>query len=234
MTLSEAEEHELNGFLARVKGGVIPNVEALDGFFAALACCPDMIRPSEYLPIIQSGTTEDGTLAFEGMDEAQRFITLISRFFNDVNQILGDEDEIYIPFLREAVDEDSHAEDWAQGFMAGTKLRPEIWSGLIHDEDKNGLILPILILAHENDPDPECRPLGKPMDTAQRQGVITMAAAAVMRMYDYFREEQAPDWLTETDPSFVRRGRKIGRNEPCPCGSGKKFKRCCARAEVMH
>ena len=28
---------------------------------------------------------------------------------------------------------------------------------------------------------------------------------------------------------FVRGGRKIGRNEPCPCGSGKKFKQCCGR-----
>jgi uncharacterized protein len=27
----------------------------------------------------------------------------------------------------------------------------------------------------------------------------------------------------------VRRN-KIGRNDPCPCGSGKKYKRCCARA----
>ncbi|MBW2145569.1 MAG: preprotein translocase subunit SecA [Deltaproteobacteria bacterium] len=26
-----------------------------------------------------------------------------------------------------------------------------------------------------------------------------------------------------------REGRKVGRNEPCPCGSGKKFKRCCGR-----
>jgi len=25
----------------------------------------------------------------------------------------------------------------------------------------------------------------------------------------------------------VHRGEKIGRNEPCPCGSGKKYKRCC-------
>ena len=25
---------------------------------------------------------------------------------------------------------------------------------------------------------------------------------------------------------FVREGRKVGRNEPCPCGSGKKFKQC--------
>jgi preprotein translocase subunit SecA len=25
---------------------------------------------------------------------------------------------------------------------------------------------------------------------------------------------------------FVRDGRKVGRNEPCPCGSGRKFKHC--------
>lgn len=28
-------------------------------------------------------------------------------------------------------------------------------------------------------------------------------------------------------PVTVSRGRKVGRNEPCPCGSGKKYKRCC-------
>ena len=28
---------------------------------------------------------------------------------------------------------------------------------------------------------------------------------------------------------YVRGGRKIGRNEPCPCGSGKKYKQCCGR-----
>ena len=29
--------------------------------------------------------------------------------------------------------------------------------------------------------------------------------------------------------TFVRGGRKVGRNEPCPCGSGKKYKQCCGR-----
>lgn len=32
----------------------------------------------------------------------------------------------------------------------------------------------------------------------------------------------------KNDP-FVREGRKVGRNEPCPCGSGKKYKKCCGR-----
>ena len=30
----------------------------------------------------------------------------------------------------------------------------------------------------------------------------------------------------EAVQTFVRDGRKVGRNEPCPCGSGKKFKQC--------
>ncbi|MFA7632536.1 MAG: preprotein translocase subunit SecA [Thiohalomonadaceae bacterium] len=30
---------------------------------------------------------------------------------------------------------------------------------------------------------------------------------------------------------FVREGRKVGRNEPCPCGSGRKYKQCCGRME---
>jgi preprotein translocase subunit SecA len=32
-----------------------------------------------------------------------------------------------------------------------------------------------------------------------------------------------------TPEPFVRDGRKVGRNEPCPCGSGKKFKQCHGR-----
>lgn len=33
------------------------------------------------------------------------------------------------------------------------------------------------------------------------------------------------------DEPFVRPGRKIGRNDPCPCGSGKKYKQCCMRKQ---
>ena len=33
----------------------------------------------------------------------------------------------------------------------------------------------------------------------------------------------------ESVETFVRDGRKVGRNEPCPCGSGKKYKQCCGK-----
>jgi preprotein translocase subunit SecA len=39
--------------------------------------------------------------------------------------------------------------------------------------------------------------------------------------------QRAPAGQPQTAPEpFVREGRKVGRNEPCPCGSGKKYKQC--------
>ncbi len=44
------------------------------------------------------------------------------------------------------------------------------------------------------------------------------------------KEVAAP--ATEAPQPFKREGRKIGRNEPCPCGSGKKYKKCCGKDAV--
>lgn len=47
-------------------------------------------------------------------------------------------------------------------------------------------------------------------------------------------EKVSDSWLYTTGAlktvTVHREGRKIGRNEPCPCGSGKKYKNCCGRA----
>ncbi|MGH1461364.1 MAG: preprotein translocase subunit SecA [Neptuniibacter sp.] len=39
-------------------------------------------------------------------------------------------------------------------------------------------------------------------------------------------ESEADEEQAESSEPFIREGRKVGRNEPCPCGSGKKFKQC--------
>ncbi|MEQ8234910.1 MAG: SEC-C metal-binding domain-containing protein, partial [Gammaproteobacteria bacterium] len=41
--------------------------------------------------------------------------------------------------------------------------------------------------------------------------------------------ERAPAAAGVQQAPFVRDGRKVGRNEPCPCGSGKKYKQCHGR-----
>jgi uncharacterized protein len=45
---------------------------------------------------------------------------------------------------------------------------------------------------------------------------------AVQRLFQYFLSLHR-----QAAPPFVREGKKVGRNDPCPCGSGKKYKRCC-------
>jgi uncharacterized protein len=81
--LSEADFDWLNVMLARVGGGLVPNVEALDGFMTAIVVCPDLITPSEYVRVITSGKTEDEDLVFESKKEVERFYDALMRYYPD-------------------------------------------------------------------------------------------------------------------------------------------------------
>jgi uncharacterized protein YecA (UPF0149 family) len=57
--------------------------------------------------------------------------------------------------------------------------------------------------------------------------------SAVKRIEVAFREARAsePDALRLVQPEtpYAREAPKVGRNTSCPCGSGRKFKKCCGR-----
>jgi preprotein translocase subunit SecA len=42
-------------------------------------------------------------------------------------------------------------------------------------------------------------------------------------------DESAEEATVTADQPYTRDGEKVGRNDPCPCGSGKKFKQCCGK-----
>jgi len=48
---------------------------------------------------------------------------------------------------------------------------------------------------------------------------------------DHGSSDPAGELDKEDHQPYVREGRKIGRNEPCPCGSGKKYKHCCGKVD---
>jgi uncharacterized protein len=56
-------------------------------------------------------------------------------------------------------------------------------------------------------------------EVSARQNLIE---ADVLRLFQHFFEQRNPAAQT-----VVRDQPKVGRNDPCPCGSGKKFKKCC-------
>ena len=229
--LASSELESLDNFLTQINGGKIPNTEALDGFFAALSCCPDLVKPSEYMPVIQSGKTANDDLEFEDLDEAQRFMTLVTKHWNFVNSELN-QNIAYMPLILEDEDGNFGGNDWANGFITGVNLRHDIWSEIINDEENGGSMVPIWALAYEHHPDARMRPFKDPIDDKKRDDLIVAAAAGVIRMHDYFmghREEYLSD-----DQTFVRPHRKVGRNELCPCGSGKKDKKCCGAGPTIH
>lgn len=45
----------------------------------------------------------------------------------------------------------------------------------------------------------------------------------------FTRERQKELYLEQKKSGTIIKGAKIGRNDPCPCGSGKKYKKCCGR-----
>jgi len=196
----------------------------LDGFFAALICGPDNVLPSEYLPEIWGGDNEP---VFETKLILHEFISLITRHWNATCHTLQSGD-VFLPLLLDDENGVARGNDWANGFMRGMEMRRDAWAVLMDDEEHAGSLIPIFALAHEHNPDPEMRPYNEPISAEMREKLIVGAAAAVAAIYAYFGAERTLGARQST--SFRRDAAKVGRNEPCPCGSGKKFKHCCARA----
>ena len=98
-------------------------------------------------------------------------------------------------------------------------LRHDGWAELLEDDDHGGCMVPVLMLYHEHDPNPAMRP--EPISAEQREKVIEHMAAGLVGAYRYFRQRGssgASNRATESHNSKT----KIGRNDLCPCGSGKK------------
>ena len=48
------------------------------------------------------------------------------------------------------------------------------------------------------------------------------------------KPEDISDLEKMLNPPKPTKSNKVGRNEPCPCGSGKKFKKCCGSSTTFH
>ncbi|MGD8385532.1 MAG: SEC-C metal-binding domain-containing protein, partial [Desulfobacteraceae bacterium] len=74
------------------------------------------------------------------------------------------------------------------------------------------------------------------MDRIREETLMTLGRFQVLRQKpkEVPQKKRRPMHLSHGDegdrPAPVKReGKKVGRNDPCPCGSGKKYKKCCGR-----
>jgi uncharacterized protein len=228
--LNDAEFDRMEAVLSRFHSeSAIRNAEEIDGFFAALICSPETAKPSVYLPEIWGGEMADDE-AFADRQELQDFLSLLMRHWNSIVHVL-DEEDLFIPLLFKDKEGAARGNDWARGFMRGTHLHHETWKELFEDDKHGGLLIPILALAYEHDPDPEMRPYKDTIDPDRREKLIVGIAAGVTAIYRYFAPLRRMMAALDAEKTVYRKTEgKIGRNDPCNCGSGKKYKYCCGNA----
>ncbi len=227
--LSEEETFRLSELLLRFRHEDAMNLEEVDGFFAALGCAPTTVPPSGYMPEILGDERQKPV--WESAEEARSFFDLLSHYWNDVVTRLNS-GKAFAPLLLKHSDGLSYGNDWARGFMRGIALGEEDWREFLRDENKFALMIPILALYHEHDPDPEMRSYAEPVSAELREKLLVGLADGVMEIHRHMAAAREMKIHARAARAESARHSKIGRNEPCPCGSGKKYKRCCGSATI--
>lgn len=202
-------------------------LEELDGFIAGLLVCPDLIKPGEWLPIIWNRDGTDQQPAFDDLDHANRVLGLVMEHYNSVARTLMERPDRYSPlFSVDTRNGDILWELWIEGFEKAVALRPSSWRKLLDaDPDTAAAMSGMLMLIDFAGRDQNLLPDNNdtvfttaPDDIAH--WVVTLNEWRLANPNPGQAGDPIP-WPSSTST------KKVGRNDPCPCGSGKKYKRCC-------
>lgn len=179
--LTESEIQRLDDFLYSVNPDEGMSMEELDGFFCALICSPELVLPSEYLPVMWGGKSP----AFKDVEEAQAILTLITRHWNTIAATLL-RDEPYRVQVWEQEDGDEMGQEWAVGFFQGMQLRGKAWERLMEDEEFGLFLAPVMLLVQ----DEEHRLSDEAVTEEDRDNALEALPTAVLSIYRYFRMEK--------------------------------------------
>jgi len=229
--LSDAEFDELDVLLDHYPGSCA--LEELDGLFCALILGPEEIQPSEWLPVVLGEAEDDGLTELE----VRRTFELLLRHWNTVEKGFREDwsgltaqqgaEQMYFPFLDDPEESGCPlAEGWARGFRDGLDwLEDKHWDAL--EEDEECVAVLNLVAAFDTG---EKSP-GRPLTESERDEVISLLVAGLQYIYVFWRRYLR---VVNAPREPVRVEAEPGRNDDCPCGSGKKYKKCCGSPDKLH
>jgi uncharacterized protein len=240
-SLTQAEVDELDRFLfSDVTSDETLTLEGLDGYLTAIATGPVTLLPSEWLPGVW-GPTPDDAPAFDSIEQAQRVFDLLMRHYNGVIWSLERNPDAFAPVFSTVTYADESreyrdAEAWAAGFMQGVALSEKYWQPLFDDPHGRDWMRPLRLLgADERAPDEASSDEATLMlDPSGREILADRIPASIAAIYRYWLPYRQAVHERRVATTAQRSEPKIGRNDPCPCGSGKKFKKCCGGAAELH
>jgi uncharacterized protein len=221
------------------------DIEQLDGFLAGLICSPRVLAPSAFVAEI----FDDAEPAFPDTATAQRFFELLMRRNNQIATALNapierlDDPRAYAPLLLDWTADVEVArslaaaghteplpllgEQWARGFLHAVALAREEWERLPEGDDAGAeLVDEALTAIAALIPADDEEPAAGAATAEDRDELVNDAVIAAYELREYWRDAQF-DEIRVKEP--IRRAAKVGRNDPCPCGSGRKYKLCHGR-----
>lgn len=187
----------------------------LDGYLTGLIVSPDLVPQSKWLKKVWG----DAPPKFDSMAEMQQFLDLLMRHYNGILDDLA-QPGTYEPIL----DTDARSNEvlwelWMDGFAQAMKLAPTGWNRIraSDDEGPKAALTGISTLASFADD-------RSTMTGAEEERWHSEAPALIPIWVQMLHE-----WRLENDKHrpVSAKNEKVGRNDPCPCGSGKKYKKCC-------
>jgi len=195
-------------------------VSELDGLLTAIVCGPTTIMPSQWLPAVWGEVPP----VFDDQSDAERILSLFVRHLNGIAIHLIEEPDTFEPMFLETERHGKSVlvvDEWCEGFMRGVELSKDAWiAGGTTIKDNLINILAFCEaggwLGHDSD---------DRSAVEQRQLAI---APSVRAIHAYWLSRRPSEAAPEGPRTPVRHAEaQVGRSDPCPCGSGKKYKQCC-------
>lgn len=199
------------------QAGTTMRPDEVQGFFAALACGPDQLDTDTWLPEVLGDAP-----AFDNPEHEAEVRSLLEKFYAATAEALADGELPELVLYEEEDGEEADFRPWCNAFMYALDVVPTDWFEAADDEGFEDLLMPVMALGGMFDGENGEAALLQ-FGEAEINGFKSEFEDALLAVYTYWRaKEQAP-------VTVRREGDKVGRNDPCPCGSGKKYKACHGR-----
>lgn len=199
----------------------------LDGFLTGIAVGPELVMPSEWLPVIFG----DEAPEFADEAEANGILGAIMGRYNEILHQIADDDLDPVFWADSAGT--LIAADWAEGFLQAIMLRADAWGPLFKSKRDGQLLVPILALCGDENGASLLGLLPEEEDRVMEEATefVPICVTAIAAYWRAKASTQISMPLVHPQPAQPDHPpSKIGRNQLCPCGSGKKFKKCCGKA----
>ncbi|MES2318495.1 MAG: UPF0149 family protein [Pseudomonadota bacterium] len=221
LSLDQDEIEELESLLANAGTGDTMDVATLEGYLTAIAIGPRMVPPSEWLPWVWDMNLGASSPDFQTEEQASRIMSLILRQYNAVLGDFATDPISFEPLFLRVPGKGASA--WCVGFLLGGMLDDDAWMTLMLA--RPDWMIPFVQLSLDEGNVSAAKVQGWMQD-------VVPSLAAIHAHWNAGRRYGPPSRTDEFDAlepvgTLIRAEPKIGRNDPCPCGSGKKFKKCC-------